>query len=333
MVNLEYFKVDEQGKKAPIQGALGFGSMFKGSRKKVPITIFNSGDTPAVSPEISIREYPGGYSEPYKWKKVSFDENKNFGTSLKLPDIGAGQWLRGKDIRFEDFNSYPTVAGTKPDQAWLLTEDSSFAWEVYNGWLQHNVDSRDGKAVWTELFEAKNFEFSMRVTVRDGAYAGVIVRDVGNTDTGYIVLVQAMASELENLPRNEGVIQIYSGSFSQGIREWKKLYTSTTTGIRGTHDFFKLKMVDNKFMIWYKNEDDEKPLFVYEDPEATYNNASRPVICCHAGYGSILTYFDDIKMEIENNDGVVWIENTIASDTGLYATQYSILNVAYGGVE
>ena len=46
-----------------------------------------------------------------------------------------------------------------------------------NGWLQHNVDSMDGRALWTELISAKNYDFYIKMTVRDGVYSGVIMRD------------------------------------------------------------------------------------------------------------------------------------------------------------
>ena len=31
-----------------------------------------------------------------------------------------------------------------------------------NGWLQHNVDSMDGRALWTELISAKNYDFYIK---------------------------------------------------------------------------------------------------------------------------------------------------------------------------
>lgn len=129
-VNLEYYEIDEaSGVKTEIN-AVSFGNMFKGTRKKIPITIFNKGDTTAVSPVVTVKQFPNGSNECYTWKKVSFDKEKNFGTTLKLLDIEPNSWLKGKDVQFEDFNNYPTIAGTKPDQSWLLWEGTDFGWEV-----------------------------------------------------------------------------------------------------------------------------------------------------------------------------------------------------------
>lgn len=204
---------------------------------------------------------------------------------------------------------------------------------VYNGWLQHNVDTQDGRALWTELSTAKDFEFSMKVTIRDGVYGGVILRDEGDSNTGYIVLVQAMGEYLGNINRKEGVIQVFSGKFTEGITKWKELYKSPSIGIRGTHDQFKVRLTGNTFEFWYNNEDSEKPLYKFIDNGNHHLKHSKPVICCHAGFGSVLTYFDDVKMEVENDDGVIWIENTVNSSTPLFSTQYSLLDIEYGGVE
>ena len=335
MVNLEYYQIDEaSGAKIKLSNAMSFGNMFKGTRQLIPITIFNNGDTPAVSPQVSIAEYPGGkHGESYKWKKISFSKTDGFGTSLKLPDIQPQSWLKGKDIVMEDFNNYPVVAGTKPDQTWLLWAGTNFAWEVYNGWLQHNVDTIDGRALWTSLFTAKDFEFSMRVTVRDNAYAGCILRDEGDSNTGYIVLVQAIQSQLGDISKTEGVIQVFTGKFTEGMSGWKQLYKSPSIGVRGTHDFFKVKLTGNRFDFWYKNENSDSPLYSFIDEENTHTRASKPIIVCHAGFGSVLTYFDDVKMEVENDDGVIWIENSVDSTTSLFGAQYSLLNMEYGGVE
>ena len=102
-VKLEYYQIDPVSKnKTKITSALSFGNMFKGTNKKIPITIFNAGDTEAVSPVISIKEYPdGNYQEPYKWKKVSFDEHKNYTTSLNLPNIKPGEWLEGETVQLK----------------------------------------------------------------------------------------------------------------------------------------------------------------------------------------------------------------------------------------
>lgn len=199
--------------------------------------------------------------------------------------------------------------------------------------MQHNVDTQDGRALWTTLSTAKDFEFSMKVTVRDNVYSGVILRDEGDSNTGYIVLVQAIQSHLGNIAKNEGVIEVYSGKFTNGINTWKLLYKSPSIGVRGTHDFFKVKLKGNRFDFWYKNEESDQPLYSFIDEEYTYLKASKPVIVCHAGFGSVLTYFDDIKMEVENENGVIWIENTVDAKTPLFSSQYSILDMKFGGVE
>ena len=112
----------------------------------------------------------------------------------------------------------------------------------------------DGRAMWTVLPNAKNFIYSMKITVRDGTYAGVLLRNEGDSDTGYIVLVQGMPDKLgDGVATNEGVIQIYDGKFTEGIDSWNLLYTSPNIGIRGTHDYFKVKMTDNRFDFWYNN--------------------------------------------------------------------------------
>lgn len=334
-VKLEYYLIDEaSGTKQKLGGSLSFGNMFKGSQSKIPITIFNAGDTTAYSPVVTIKQYPGSkYNECYTWKKLSFDKTDGYQYTLTLPDIPPNSWLRGKDVQSEDFNNYPVVAGTKPDQSWLLWEGTSLAWEVYNGWLQHNVDTQDGRALWTELSSAADFEFSMRVTIRDDVYGGLIVRDEGDSDTGYIILIQAVKSELGYVASNEGVIQVYSGKFTNGMNSWRKLYTSSTIGIRGTHDYFKVKLTGNVFEFWYKNEGDENPKFRFIDTNNYHTKASRPIIVCHAGFGSVLTYFDDIRMEVENDNGVIWIDNQVDAKTGVYNLQYSLLDVSYGGVE
>ena len=334
-VDLEFYSIDEaSGAKTKLNDVYGFGNLFKGTQKRVPITIFNNGDSPAITPKARIAQYPtGGYTECFKWKKLSFMKNGNYTTSLELPDIAPQSWLKGKDVAFEDFNNYPTVAGTKPDQSWLLWKGTDFAWEVYNGWLQHNVDTQDGRALWTNLYKAKDFDFSMRVTVRDNVYAGVILRDEGDSDTGYIVLVQGITGHLGNIPSNEGVIQVFSGKFTDGINGWRQLYKSPSIGIRGTHDYFKVRLTGNRFDFWYKNEGSQSPLYSFIDEENLHTKASKPIICCHAGFGSVLTYFDDISMEVENDEGVIWIENTVDSKTPLFSTQYSVLDIEYGGVE
>ena len=199
--------------------------------------------------------------------------------------------------------------------------------------MQHNIDSIDGRALWTELSTAKDFTFSMKVTIRDGIYGGLILRDEGDSNTGYIVLVQAMPEHLGNVMRNEAVIQVFSGKFTDGIDSWRELYKSPTVGQRGTHDYFKVRLEGNKFDFWYNNEKSETPLYSFTDTENLHTKPSKPIICVHAGLGSAKSYFDDVRMSVVNKDGVVWIENSTDKDTKIFGTQYSVLNVEYGGVE
>ena len=112
-VQLEYYLVDQQtGQKQKMNDTLSFGNIFKGSQSKLAFTIFNAGDTTAVSPTMEIQQYPtGGYTECYQWKKISLSENDGYGIKLSLPDIAPNSWLQGKDIIEEDFNNYPQVAG------------------------------------------------------------------------------------------------------------------------------------------------------------------------------------------------------------------------------
>jgi hypothetical protein len=63
-----------------------------------------------------------------------------------------------------------------------------------------------------------------------------------------------------------------------------------------------------------------------------YNNAAKPVLASHPGSGSILVYFDDIKMEVPTTTGLIWIDNTVNLNTPVFGVQYSIVKVEYGGV-
>lgn len=221
----------------------------------------------------------------------------------------------------------------KPDQSWLLWHQSDYAWEVYNGWLQHNVDSQDGRALWSELISAEDYDFYIKMTVRDGVYAGVLLRDEGDSNTGYIVLVQAMASYLGDVQENEGVIQVFDGKFTDGIESWELLYTSPSIGIRGTHDPWRIRLKGNRMDFWYGDDSLTNPMWSWIDTEYRHAKASRPVILCHAGFGSILTYFDDVRQEVANENGVVWVQNTVPANTPVFSTQRTLLAVEYGGEE
>lgn len=335
-VKLDFYEVDQKtGIKRPIDGAYSFGNIFKGNQKKACFTIFNSGDTPAITPIVSVKEYPSEdnkYKEAADWKRISFMESSNYGFKLDLPDIQPNSWLQGKDTYAEDFNNYPVVAGTPLDSTWMTWQNVSTTWEVYNGWLQHNVDTMNGKVCWTQLPKSRDFIYSMKVTVRDGTFGGLLVRHSGDYDTGYIILVQGMYEHLNGVNSNEGIIQIYKGKYSDGIKSWTHLYNSPSVGIRGTHDFFKVRLKGNKIDIWYKN-DDEVPPITYIDEDSTYNTPSQPVILCSAGSGSVLSYFDDIYMEVMNNNGVIWVQDTVDNETPVFGSQYSYLDIEYGGVE
>lgn len=337
MVNLEFYAVEPStGIKTKIENTYDMGSLFKGTQKKIPIAIFNSGDETAIAPRVVISEYfqaGKDYSECVRWKKVSLNENVGYATSVQLPDILPNSWMQGKDLYIEDFTSYPNAAGTKPDQNWMLWAGNEYVWEIYSGYLQHNVDSQLSRALWGALPSAKNFEFSMKITVRNGVFAGVILRDIGDYDTGYIVLVQGQSQYFtDGMSAGEGVIQVWSGKFSLGVANWDLLYQSPSIGIRGTHDYFKVKLNDNRFDFWYGNEHSDEPLYSFIDEARTYNGSAKPVICSHPGSGSILIYFDDIRMEVPNVNGLVWIDNSVNLDTKVFGVQYSIFDVRYGGV-
>ena len=71
-VKLEYYQIDPASKvKTKITNALSFGNMFKGTNKKIPIAIFNAGDTEAVSPTVSIKEYPDMFLAYQKFGTIS----------------------------------------------------------------------------------------------------------------------------------------------------------------------------------------------------------------------------------------------------------------------
>ena len=307
------------------------GNLFKGSQTKFSFTIFNNGDTTAVSPVVSFKRYQGGSSEPVTWKKVSFMENTNYDDSLDLPDLEPNSWLTGKDVYSEDFQGYPVIAGIPLSSDWLTWQGVDKTWEVYNGWLQHNVDIQDSKAKWTALPSAKDFMFSMKITIRDGCYGGVLIRDTGDNDTGYIILIQGMATRLGEVASNEGLIQIYKGTFMSGINSWTLAAQSGSTGIRATHDYMAVKTEGNKIQVWYKSE--TNPILTYIDEDETYTDARIPILLCSAGSGSVLSYFDDIYMEVKNNDGIIWVRNEVEAETELFGVQRTLLDIEYGGEE
>lgn len=338
-VKLEFYEYEESsGLKTKIENAYSFGNLFKGAQVKVPIAIFNKGDTEAVDPVASVKEYTlgeGDFSECYKWKRISLSKTAGFATEVKLPTIKPNTWMTGKDIFVEDFSKYPPDSGAKPDQDWLLwTSGNDSIWEIYSGYLQHNTDSIGGRACWTTLPIASDFEFSCKITVRDGVYAGCILRDIGDYNTGYIVLVQGIDTYFpKGMSVGEGVIQVFKGKFTDGIDKWNLLYQSGTIGIRSTHDAFKIRLVGNRFDFWYKDIDASKPLYSFIDESNAFTGKSKPILCTHAGNGSTLIYFDDIRMETENEFGLLWIQNTVDSKTPLFGSQYSILDINYGGVK
>ncbi|MEG2018063.1 MAG: hypothetical protein RR128_06335 [Clostridium sp.] len=337
-VDLEFYLYEESsGVKVPIGGAFGFGNLFKGNMSKVAIAIYNKGDTLAVTPTAKVGEYiidGKDYSECYKWKKISLSKTNGFETKIQLPDIQPDSWMTGKDLFIEDFSKYPPASGAKPDQDWLLWGGSNKTWEIYSGYLQHNVDTIQGKALWNALPYAIDFEFSTKITVRDGVYAGYILRDIGDFDTGYIVLIQGVPSYFpQGMALGEGVIQVFKGKFSSGINTWEKLYQSGTIGVRGTHDYFKVRLTGSRFDFWYQNPDSPTPLYSFIDSENSFTGKSKPILCTHAGNGSTLIYFDEIRMEVANNFGLLWIENTVDPKTSLFGTQYSLLEIEFGGVE
>ena len=131
-VDLKYYLVDQQtGQRTLMNDTLAFGNLFKGSQSKLAFTIFNEGDTVAVSPTLEIMQYPtGDFDECYQWKRISLSENDGYGIKITLPDIQPNSWLEGKDIVEETFDNYAQIAGTKPDQSWLLWHQSDYAWEV-----------------------------------------------------------------------------------------------------------------------------------------------------------------------------------------------------------
>jgi hypothetical protein len=242
--------------------------------------------------------------------------------------------MTGKDVYFEDFSQYSTAAGTKPDQNWILWGGNDYVWQVYSGYLLHNIDSQYSRAMWGVLPNVTDFEFSTKITIRDDVFGGYILRNIGDFDTGYIVLIQAQSQYFtsQSIPQNEGVIQVWKGKFSSGIDTWTLLYQSGTIGIRGTHDFFKVKLTGNKFDFWYQNEYSTNPLYSWVDNANTYTNASRPVLASHPGTGSILIYFDDIKMEVPTQNGIIWLDDYITPSTKVFGEQYSTFKVDFGGV-
>lgn len=130
-VDLEFYQVDPYTKqKTLIVNGYSLGNLFKGSQSKFAFTIYNKGDTTAVSPLVSFKRYQGSSEEPLKWKSVSFMENTNYADSLSLPDIKPNSWLTGKDVYSEDFQNYPVVAGTPLSSDWLTWQGVDKTWEV-----------------------------------------------------------------------------------------------------------------------------------------------------------------------------------------------------------
>jgi hypothetical protein len=337
-VELQYYVVDEaSGLKTKIENALDLGNLFKGSEKKIPIAIYNAGDETAVTPSVSIAEYiqqGKNYKDAVTWKSLSFDKNSGFTTKLSLPDIEPNSWMAGKEIYMEDFSGYTTATGQRPDQAWTLWQGNEYVWQVYSGYLMHNTDTMPSRALWTVLPDSVNYTLSCKITVRNGVFAGFIVRDQGDYDTGYIVLVQGQPQYLSpyNIPLNEGVIQVWKGKFTQGLANCTLLYQTGSIGVRGTHDYFKMVLNGNKFYFYYGNEYATVPNYSWADEQNTYMGASRPVLACHAGTGSILIYYDDIRMEVPTNEGRVWIKNTVNNTTSVFGVQQSIFKMEFGGV-
>lgn len=336
-VALEYYHIDEtSGIKTKIENALDLGSLFKGSEKKIPLAIYNAGDETAVKPTASIVEYlqqGKNYKEAVTWKSLSLDKNSGFTTKLSLPDIPPKSWMAGKEIFMEDFSGYTTASGQRPDQTWTLWQGNEYVWQVYSGYLMHNTDTQPSRAMWGVLPESANFTLSCKITVRNGVYAGFILRDIGDFDTGYIVLVQGQASYFNGtLPQNEGVIQVWRGKFTQGLGNCTLMYQSGTIGVRGTHDYFKIVLNGNRFDFYYGNEYATTPNYSWVDVNNTYTEASKPVLACHAGSGSILIYYDDIRMEVPTTDGRLWIKDTINNSTSVFGVQQTIFKMEYGGV-
>ena len=58
-VKLDVYNINSiNGLKQPTNGVYSFGNMFKGNQARSCFTIFNSGDTPAISPVVTIKPYP-----------------------------------------------------------------------------------------------------------------------------------------------------------------------------------------------------------------------------------------------------------------------------------
>jgi hypothetical protein len=94
-----------------------------------------------------------------------------------------------------------------------------------------------------------------------------------------------------------------------------------------------VRLEDNRMDFWYGDDSLEQPMWSWIDTEYRHSKASRPVIVCHAGFGSILTYFDDVRQEVPNENGTVWIQNTVPANTPVFSTQRTLLAVEYGGEE
>lgn len=332
-VDLRFYSIDQNGNKKELSGTVSYGNIYKGNESTIGLAIYNNGDTTAYDPVLSIKQY-GDYAESATWKGLAFDATaKDWVKTLELDDIEPHSWLKGYDIQSENWSSYSTAAGTEPSDDWILWQSAKGYWNVYNGYLQHYPDSQDARASWGKFQIAADFEFSMKISVRAHTYAGLICRHNGDSDTGYIILVQGIHEYFVNqeLTTGEGVIQVYAGKFSDGYDGWRLLYESGTIGTRGTHDPFKVKIKDNQFSFWYNNDFNGDPLYTWTDVDRNYSTASRPVICTHAGYGTSINYFDDLEMKTENENGRVYVRSIVPSNTNVYGIQFSMLDVMYGG--
>ena len=48
---------------------------------------------------------------------------------------------------------------------------------------------------------------------------------------------------------------------------------------------------------------------------------------------SYIIYFDDVRQEVANEDGTIWVQNTVPANTPVFSTQRTLLAVEYGGEE
>ena len=344
-VELEFYLVEElTGVKTKIDNILDLGSIFKGTEKKVPIAIYNAGTETAVSPKVRFTQYMqdgSDYYEALTWKTLAEDKYAEFVTSLQLPDIQPKSWLAGKSVQYENFNSYPPIRTALDNESWWVDEGLAGTWKTYSGYIEHGEDTQTGRCFWRALKSAKDFEFSTRITVRNGSYAGYILRDTGDHDTGYIALVQGIPSYFTgNMTLSEGIIQVWKGKFSSGLSTWTLLGSSTSVGQRGTHDFFKVAVSTlveggvekTRLDFWYNNELSDTPIWSFIDSNGTYKNAAIPVLCADTSANDNLIYFDDIKMETPTTEGRIWFRDNVVKATQKFGRQFTVFKVEFGGV-